>query len=410
MAGVLRLFVMIFRLLTWPFRVMGRVLFRGGASRAVATARKATGGVVATDADTEDSPASVDDAAPRTATSFPFRAIDRPRLAEQSASELTLDVAEQFVARADRFYANLFDLFPQGGLFYEEVEMEELAHALGADDPSSSDARFVTWMLAFRRTLNDNARRLLMIYAPLLFALLMSGAIWAMARWPALSGLPGLDGPIASPAVFMPAMVFTGLLFLLLIYQWPFKVIIQRNLLGLDNYITSRFSRINQNFQVAKRFALNVERNKRMSQADELRHEAGVWTVSYNWFALRLFLCERVVRNQMYQVNRNATLYGIGGVIVSAIVGVAAYYVWSALYPVKAGDWQTPAMFVGATAVYILLAYAAILNGAAREARRVLLDNEWFRFGDADLDQTIKDHVGEDKLQIVTFRDRNRME
>ena len=27
-----------------------------------------------------------------------------------------------------------------------------------------------------------------------------------------------------------------------------------------------------------------------------------------------------------------------------------------------------------------------------------------------NLDRTIRDHVAEDKLQIVTFRDRNRME
>ncbi|VAW06406.1 hypothetical protein MNBD_ALPHA05-307, partial [hydrothermal vent metagenome] len=40
----------------------------------------------------------------------------------------------------------------------------------------------------------------------------------------------------------------------------------------------------------------------------------------------------------------------------------------------------------------------------------VLESNEWSRFHIISLDRTIRDHVGEDKLQIVTFRDRNRIE
>jgi len=41
---------------------------------------------------------------------------------------------------------------------------------------------------------------------------------------------------------------------------------------------------------------------------------------------------------------------------------------------------------------------------------QVLEANEWSRFHLIGLDTTIRDHVGEDKLQIVTFRDRNRFE
>jgi hypothetical protein len=40
----------------------------------------------------------------------------------------------------------------------------------------------------------------------------------------------------------------------------------------------------------------------------------------------------------------------------------------------------------------------------------VLQPKEWNRFHLIDLHETVRDHVGEDKLQIVTFRDRNRLE
>jgi hypothetical protein len=226
---------------------------------------------------------------------------------------------------------------------------------------------------------------------------------------PAPTGLPlGLAG-ISGAVIAIPAAVSLALLGLALLYNWPFKVALQRNLLGLDNYITSRFSRMNQNFQVAKRFALNVERNKRMTQAEELKYEAGVWTVAYNWFAMRLYLCERVVRNQMYQINRNATLYAVFGMVVTGLIGAG---ILGGLHVLAPGMLTplTAALAAGATLLFVFIAYLGILGGMPSEARALLHRNEWFRFGGAELDRTIKDHVGEDKLQIVTFRDRNRME
>ena len=41
---------------------------------------------------------------------------------------------------------------------------------------------------------------------------------------------------------------------------------------------------------------------------------------------------------------------------------------------------------------------------------RIIEGNEWSRFHQLGFQRTVADHVGEDKVQIVTFRDRNRME
>ncbi|WOI53433.1 hypothetical protein [Parvularcula sp. LCG005] len=404
--GVLgRVISKFFSFLFLPLRLLGRLFFRSARPHALNTVRKAVGNAVAADAPTVEEVAEMPEP---TAGSFLFKAIDRPKLSEGSAAELSLPVAREFVANANRFYTSQFGLFPEGHFFYEEIELAELSQALSADDPRSADSRFVVWMDLFRQTINDNARRLLLIVAPVLFGLMMAGAVGLSTLVPQLNGLGSWAAGLPSSLVFLPLATLIGLTALLLIYQWPFKVIIQRNLLGMDNYITSRFSRINQNFQVAKRHALNVERNKRMTQTEELKDEAGIWTVAYNWFAIRLFLCERVVRNQMYQVNRNATLYAMAGISLCIILALAVGGVWWSL-----GTGATPTtlgMLAACSAVFIITNYAAIMGGAASEARRVLQDNEWFRFGAAELNRTIADHVGEDKLQIVTFRDRNRME
>jgi hypothetical protein len=190
----------------------------------------------------------------------------------------------------------------------------------------------------------------------------------------------------------------------MLLYHWPYKVTQQQNLLGLDNYVTSKFSRINQNFQVAKRRAMNVERNMRMPQADALKEEAGVWTIAYQWFAMRLLFCEMTVRNKLYQIRRNTTLYGVAGAALSVLGATAlAFAAEAAGYPVG-GEIAVLA------AVFIAAAYLVIMARATRETLSVLQPKEWNRFHLVDLHETVRDHVGEDKLQIVTFRDRNRLE
>ena len=65
--------------------------------------------------------------------------------------------------------------------------------------------------------------------------------------------------------------------------------------------------------------------------------------------------------------------------------------------------------FAVASLVFAALS-GAVLRRATMMMFRVIESNEWSRFHTVDLDSTIRDHVGEDKLQIVTFRDRNRME
>ncbi|HBS31537.1 MAG TPA: hypothetical protein DEA40_07310, partial [Parvularcula sp.] len=142
----------------------------------------------------------------------------------------------------------------------------------------------------------------------------------------------------------------------------------------------------------------------RMPQAEQLKAEAGVWTVSYQWFAMRLLFCEMTVRNTLYQIRRNTTLYGVAGMAFSALLAGALAFAASTAG--LAAWWEV----AGAGAFFIVIAYLVIMAHATRETLSVLQPTEWNRFHLVDLHETIRDHVGEDKLQIVTFRDRNRLE
>ena len=372
-----------------------------GAGRAL---RKAGGNLVADAVPSRGGPVETVPARPYT---FFFREIGRPRLTVVSASEFDLDRARELVAQSLTHFRKPFPLFPAGSLFYEEVERVEIEHSLGVGT-DSEDSSFVVWSTEFRKVLNDNARRLLLWYTPMIALAAAAGGAFLHSVLPVTPVTLPVIGEQTADVLAWPAAAFLGLAVLMLLYQWPYKFAQQRNLLGFDNTITSRFSQLNQNFQVAKRQALNVERNKRMSQVEELKDEAAVWTLAYHWLAQRLLLSERLVRNQMYQVNRNATLYAAGGFSLTLILVIVGSLVSVQLFPERATEEFT--LTLGSGVIFAFAGYGAAMAGVAGEARRVLEDNEWFRFFRIELDGAVAEHVGEDKLQIVTFRDRNRLE
>ena len=386
------------RILLFIPRMIGRLFGQGSGA-----VRKASGNLVA-DAASAEGPVPVE-LTPTKAYTFLFREIGRPRLPVVAASNFNLEQAREMVNHSDTYFSAPFSLFPPGALFYEEVERAELEAALGSD---SEDAGFVAWTTEFRKVLNDNARRLLLWYTPLCAVAATALALLVHEFLPAQEVTLPLIGPRSAQVLSWPLAALFGVMALMLVYQWPYKFAQQRNLLGFDNTITSRFSQLNQNFQVAKRQALNVERNKRMNQVEELKEEAAVWTLAYHWLAQRLLLSERLVRNQMYQANRNATLYSAGGFVLTgeiiAIGGSASAY----LFPERAGEEFFLA--IGSGLFFVVSSYLLAMGGVAGETRRVLEDNEWFRFSRIELDRAVAEHVGEDKLQIITFRDRNRLE
>lgn len=399
------MFGRIINILIMPFRGLGRLFKRGfkDARSAGRTAANAGGALVASAAGADLLEEEYLEEPPSGIEAALFKQLPRPRLTEKAASELTLEQAVAYASDAKSFYRYGFPIFARGDFFYEEVEQEYLNTALGFDK-DSIDKRFLEVTTLFRKTLNDNTRGMLLYWPPLMFAFFF-GAAYMLQRSGAPAPFATLIKPAGDGVVWFGLAALAGLTIAFLIYSWPYKVVQQRNLLNLDNYITSKFARINNNFQVSKRRALNVERDKRMGQREELKDEAGSWTLSYHWFAMRLFLCELVLRNKFYQMRRNTTLYWVGGLAL----GVAAFGALAVLMAAGGASLQSIGVMSAAAFIYLALT-ATILRGSTSMMFNVVESNEWSRFYIADLDATIRDHVGEDKLQIVTFRDRNRME
>ncbi len=416
---IIRILLLPLNLILWPFRIVKPPLVKLLGKPPTSTVRKSSGNFIASkhddhfrEADSSSSEPIATQAAGIEA--LLFKQLERPRLEERSAPDLSLEEAKREVEHAQRFYTFQFSMFPRGDFFYEEVEQEFLHTALGYDN-EATDARFIKIMTQFRRVLNDNSRRLFLYYTPFVFLLTLVTSMFLISAntlpdylsFSALA-LPADQFLMTLKSTYIVLTFCAATVVLLILYHWPYKVTQQRNLLGLDNYITSKFARVNQNFLVAKRRGLNVERNKRMNQSDELKEEAGIWTLAYNWFAMRLFLCETLVRNKIYQIRRNTTLYSVGGIVVCVLIALGFT---SAAYFTMSSSTTLPILVMGVSImVFLWVAYSLIMGNAMPEILSVLHANEWARFNQAQLHKTIADHVGEDKLQIVTFRDRNRFE
>ncbi len=398
-------FARIWRIFSWPIRKLSKVLRFGARETAKAsrTTAKTGSSYVAKKAAGELLEEEYREEPPSGIETVLFTQLPRPRLTERAASDLTLEQAATFAEQAQRFYRHQFPLFTRSDFFYEEVEEQYLNQTLGFDE-ESIDKRFLDVTTLFRQMLNGNTRRMLTYWLPFLFLAIFLPAAY-LAQATAIVAFPQIASSVQRASVIYGLAAVIAFALIFLVYSWPFKVVQQRNLMNLDNYITSKFARINNNFQVAKRRALNVERDKRMVEREELKVEAGAWTLSYHWFAMRLFLCELALRNKLYQVRRNTTLYWVAGL---GLTGLAVIIIF-AVIAVNGADKIALGAFAAAAAVYLIGA-GAIMRRTTGMLFQVLESNEWSRFHLVDLDVTIRDHVAEDKLQIVTFRDRNRME
>ena len=395
----------IWKTITWPIRKLNKLLRIGAGKTAKAsrTTAKSGGSYVAKSAAGELLKEEYREEPPSGIETVLFTQLPRPRLTERAASDLTLEQAATFSEQAKRFYRCEFPLFTRSDFFYEEVEELYLNKTLGFDE-NSIDRRFLDVTTLFRRMLNRNTRRTLVYWLPILFLAVFLPAAY-VAEATSVAAFPELAGSVPRAGIIYGAAAIAAFALAFLVYSWPFKVVQQRNLMNLDNYITSKFARINNNFQVAKRRALNVERDKRMMEREALKDEAGSWTVSYHWFAMRLFLCELALRNKLYQVRRNTTLYWVAGLCLTGLAAALLFAVLAAQ-----GADRTALLAFAAAATAYLAAAGTIMGRTTGMMFQVLESNEWSRFHLVDLDVTIRDHVAEDKLQIVTFRDRNRME
>jgi hypothetical protein len=341
-----------------------------------------------------------------------FKVFECPDSDEPTVDRNDLASAAKMADCARQFYKLRADLFPPDNLFYEQVEGGLIDRVSRIDNGGEKD-QFVATLDLARRISNDNTRKLMCQVAPAVLGVML----FAYATVLVLSGLPGLQSTAAEAVsaegwrLAAGAIILTaGMSALALIYLFSYTHIQRANALNLNAFIATEFAHLNNTFLVAQREALQAETQLADTQKDQLRRLASSWTLAYHWIGVRQFLEEMFVRNVMFQIRRNTSLYATLGVLSCAglLVG-ATLLAWLA-------ESITGAQGTVADVLHLLtIASAFVFVTYGLTARRpfsiiatALMKDQWYRYDTMSVGDAIAEQVTRDKVQIVINRDRAR--
>ena len=217
---------------------------------------------------------------------------------------------------------------------------------------------------------------------------------------------------VGGSAITMAAIALgVALLFVIFIYRFSYTHIQRQNAQDLNAFIQVEFARLNDTFRVAHRECLRAETRVDNTQHTDLGPLASAWALAYHWVGVRQFLEEMAIRNTMFQIRRNTSLYVVLGVVICAVLIVAM--VGGVAYTTSLPGSQTSSIvavlhILAISGAFVLVGYGLIMaRPFAIMASRFHAD-EWNRFDTLGVGKAIAEQVSNDKLQVVIQRDTRR--
>ncbi|MGQ0533915.1 MAG: hypothetical protein ACT4OF_14680 [Caulobacteraceae bacterium] len=342
-----------------------------------------------------------------------FKIFTCPDSDEPTIGPNDLPVAKEMAERAQEFYRLRADLFPPDDIFYEQVEEAFIDKVSRIDNGGEKD-QFLTTLDSARCITNDNTRMLFCELAPLILLVALTAyAVTLLFVGPL--ALTQFMGSIASEEVTRLIVggiaIGAGVVFAAFIYWFSYTHIQRANALSLNVFITTEFARLSNAFRVAQREALQAETQLADTQKDEIKKLSASWTLAYHWIGVRQFLEEMIVRNTMFQVRRNTTLYRVLGILICAgvLLFVAALTSLAPqLLPVRGSVWLALPHLALAAIVFVFVAYGLTMPKPFAIVATSLLKDQWYRYDTLAVGDAIAEQVTRDKVQIVINRDRAR--
>lgn len=342
-----------------------------------------------------------------------FKIFTCPDSDEPTVGPNDYPIAVDMAGRAQEFYKLRPDLFPPDDIFYEQVEESFIDKVSRIDNKGEKD-QFLATLDSARKITNDNTRMLFCEITPLiLFFVLAVYAAMLLLVGPL--ALTEFMGSIASEEVTRLIVggiaLGVGVIFAAFIYWFSYTHIQRANALSLNVFITTEFARLSNVFRVAQREALQAETQLADTQKDEIKRLAGSWTLAYHWVGVRQFLEEMIVRNTMFQVRRNTTLYRVLGVLICTVlflVVAGATWLIPQFLPVRGSVLLALPHLALAAFVFVFLAYGLTMRKPFAIVATSLLKDQWYRYDTLAVGDAIAEQVTRDKVQIVINRDRAR--
>lgn len=282
---------------------------------------------------------------------------------------LTDEIADSYVKEAQKFFNRQVALTVNSRALYEDAEGAFIISLF-----RRNDRRCYYILNEMRKTINGNARRLV-----LLFSLLLAGVFAAELILPAEA--------FATKLALCAATV--ALMFIW--HNAGYQKQQQHNVRELRSFLTRYLGRISDRYREATGIARGVTVGDE-TDSKKLSEAARKWHKIMIWMPFRTFFIECFVRNVLYQINRNCTYYlYIVPLTLLLIAGAAVLAVethWIAL-----ADFTTiegAALIVGF--LFVALFYVERINKVVIAEELDQLD--WLGYDNLNVSAAMDDVVG----------------
>lgn len=356
-----------------------------------------------------------------------FRSFPRPGIIALRSSEVDMEAARAYAAKARRFFAHPINLFDQHSVFYEESEggyiediygNAEQESVLASDAETKSDKLksideedryYVGTLTRMRHTTNHNTStyflKLMPVVLALGFAPVFATYIQHALQSSAFAGASAFTDPALLLALVAP---FLALTFVIYSYYVSYKNQQMRNTQNFNGYVETRLNRINTIRTDALKEAANAEKEK--TNESEVLTAAVDWMLCYHWMVWRSFLNELGIRNILFQIRRNTDLYKWGGFLVLFLIN-AAFVGASFALGLELDEALT--ISAASTGWFVILSYFYIFHICADPAALVegkMYAGDWARFHTSGIDRGLEDQIRRDKGEILHYRNRLKNE
>lgn len=278
-------------------------------------------------------------------------------------------IADEYISEAKRFFNRKINLQSNERALYEDVEGAFIISLFRKSD------RLAFYVLnEMRKTINGNARRMILIFTFLLSAVLFS----------VLFGI-GPNLPMAIGALVVTALI------MIIWHNAGYQKQQQHNSRELRSFLTRYLGRISDRYREATGIARGVTVGDE-TDSKKLAEDARKWHKIMVWMPFRTFFIESFVRSLLYQVNRNCSYY----LLIPPIAVILLCITTGVLFQqgvVDVTPYLSPAGgMIGLTFMAVILVYLERINKVVIAEELSQLD--WLGFEDLNISDAMDDVVG----------------
>ncbi|MEO1310748.1 MAG: hypothetical protein AAFV51_07220 [Pseudomonadota bacterium] len=205
---------------------------------------------------------------------------------ERLTSSMTEAIADDYVKEATTFFSRRVVLGVDRNALYDDAEGAVIVSMF-----NSTDRRCFYALNEIRKTINGNARRLILLFTALLWGL--AAAVAALAP--------------TEPLTALGVAVLTILL-MLIWHNAGYQKQQEHNTRELRSFLTRYLGRVSDRYREATGIARGVTVGDE-TDSKKLSASATKWHKIMMWMPFRTFFIESFVRNVLYQIERNCAYY-----------------------------------------------------------------------------------------------------